>query len=68
MDPRGLSELEAQVATYASQGESSKMISYRLGLSPSYISRLLKDSMHKLGVKTQPQLVEKMRGIPESAA
>jgi DNA-binding CsgD family transcriptional regulator len=68
VDPRGLSELEAQVATYASQGESSKMISYRLGLSPSYISRLLKDSMHKLGVKTQPQLVEKMRGVPESAA
>jgi hypothetical protein len=24
--------------------------------------------MRKLSVKTQPQLVEKMRGIPESAA
>jgi DNA-binding CsgD family transcriptional regulator len=68
VDPRGLSELEAQVATYASHGESSKMIGYRLGLSPSYISRLLKDAMRKLSVKTQPQLVEKMRGIPESAA
>lgn len=67
-DPRGLSELEAQIATYASHGESSKMIGYRLGLSPSYISRLLKDAMRKLSVKTQPQLVEKMRGIPESAA
>ncbi|MBW2687290.1 MAG: helix-turn-helix transcriptional regulator [Deltaproteobacteria bacterium] len=67
-DPRGLSELEAQVATYASHGEASKMISYRLGLSPSYVSRLLNDAMRKLGVKTQPQLVEKMRGIPESAA
>jgi len=44
------------------------MISYRLGLSPSYVSRLLNDAMRKLGVKTQPQLVEKMRGIPESAA
>ena len=68
VDPRGLSELEAQVATYASNGESSKIISYRLGLSPSYVSRLLGDAMRKLGVKTQPQLVEKMREVPSSAA
>ena len=67
-DPRGLSELEAQVANYASHGESSKIIGYRLGLSPSYVSRLLKDGMRKLGVKTQSQLVEKMRGIPASVA
>jgi DNA-binding CsgD family transcriptional regulator len=68
VDPRGLSQIEAQVATYASYGESSKMIGYRLGLSSSYVSRLLRDAMRKLGVKTQPQLVEKMRGIPKSAA
>jgi DNA-binding CsgD family transcriptional regulator len=62
-DPRGLTEREAQVATYAAQGESSKLIGYRLGLSQSYVSRLLGDVMRKLGVKTQAQLVEKMRGI-----
>ncbi|MDH3818330.1 MAG: LuxR C-terminal-related transcriptional regulator, partial [Myxococcales bacterium] len=67
-DPRGLSELEAQVAHYASHGESSKIIGYRLGLSPSYMSRLLNDGMRKLGVKTQAQLVEKMRAIPASVA
>jgi DNA-binding CsgD family transcriptional regulator len=67
-DPRGLTEREAQVATYASLGETSKMIGYRLGLSPSYVSRLLRDAMRKLGVKTQPQLVEKMRGVPSLPA
>lgn len=67
-DPRGLSGLEAQVATYASRGESSKMICYRLGLSASYVSHLLRDAMRKLGAKTQPQLVERMRAIPAGAA
>lgn len=68
-DPRGLSEREAQVATFAGQGETSKIIGYRLGLSPSYVSRLLRDAMRKLGVKTQAQLVERLRGIePEGAA
>jgi DNA-binding CsgD family transcriptional regulator len=67
-DPRGLSEAEARVATYASLGETSKMIGYRLGLSPSYVSRLLRDSMRKLAVKTQPQLVEKMRVVPDDVA
>ncbi len=63
-DPRGLTEREHQVATYAGQGESSKLIGYRLGLSPQRISKLLNDGMRKLGVKTQPQLVEKLRGLP----
>ena len=67
-DPRGLSELEAQVATYASHGHTRKAIGYRLGLSQSYVSRLLGDAMRKLGVNTQPQLVEKMRGIPAFGA
>lgn len=62
-DPRGLTEREAQVATYAALGESSKIIGYRLGLSQSYVSRLLNDAMRKLGVKTQAQLVEKMRAV-----
>jgi DNA-binding CsgD family transcriptional regulator len=67
-DPRGLTEREAQVATYAALGDSSKFIGYRLGLSQSYVSRLLRDSMRKLGVKTQAQLVDRMRGVaPESS-
>ena len=60
-DPRGLTDREAQVATYASLGETSKLIGYRLGLSPAYVSRLLHDAMRKLNVKTQAQLVERMR-------
>ena len=63
-DPRGLSQSEAQVATYAARGESGKIIGYRFGISPQRVSVLLKSAMHKLGVKTQGQLVEKMRGMP----
>ena len=63
-DPRGLTEREAQVATYAGAGDSSKLIGYRLGLSQSYVSRLLNDAMRKLGAKTQAQLVEKLRTVP----
>ncbi|MBW2403346.1 MAG: helix-turn-helix transcriptional regulator [Deltaproteobacteria bacterium] len=65
-DPRGLTEREAQVATYAAHGESGKLIGYRLGLSNASISRALDSAMHKLAVKTQAQLVEKMRGLPDA--
>lgn len=65
-DPRGLTEREHQVVTYASHGESSKLISYRLGISKQRVSKLLHDSMHKLGVKTTAQLVEKMRAFPSA--
>ncbi len=63
-DPRELSEREAQVATYAALGESGKIIGYRFGISPQRVSVLLKSAMRKLGVKTQAQLVERMRGMP----
>ena len=66
-DPRGLTEREAQVATYAGAGDSSKLIGYRLGLSQSYVSRLLNDAMRKLGAKTQAQLVEKLRAVQPQA-
>lgn len=62
-DPRGLTEREHQVATFAGQGESSKLITYRLGISPQRVSALLQSAMRKLGVKTRPQLVMKMRGF-----
>lgn len=65
-DPRGLTEREAQIAAYAALGETSKMIGYRFGLSQPYVSRLLRDAMRKLGVKTRAQLVERMRGVQPS--
>ena len=65
-DPRGLSEREHQVATYAARGESSKLIAYRFGISTQRVSALLQSAMRKLGAKTQAQLVEKMRAMPSS--
>lgn len=62
-DPRGLTERELQVATYAARGESSKIIGYRFGISRSRVSALLRSAMRKLGVKTHAQLVEKTRGL-----
>ena len=52
-DPRGLTERELQVVTYAAQGESGKLIGYRFGLSQGHVSTLLKSGMRKLGVKTE---------------
>lgn len=62
-DPRGLTEREAQVCTYAALGENNKMISYRLGISQSKISTITRSVMRKLGAQTRPQLVEKLRGL-----
>ena len=67
-DPRGLTEREAQVVTYAALGESGKIIGYRFGLSTSTVSALLMSAMHKLGVTSQAQLAEKMRGFPPASA
>jgi DNA-binding NarL/FixJ family response regulator len=67
-DPRGLTEREAQVAMYAAAGDSGRIIAYRFGLSTSSVSRVLKSAMRKLGVSTQAQLVEKMRGFPPASA
>jgi DNA-binding CsgD family transcriptional regulator len=65
VDPRGLSERESLVATYAVQGDSGKLIGYRLGISKSLVSTALKGAMRKLGVKTRAQLVERFRGFDE---
>ncbi|MGB8221577.1 MAG: helix-turn-helix transcriptional regulator [Polyangiales bacterium] len=67
-DPRGLTEREQQVATLAARGDSSKSITYDLAISRQRVSMLLHSAMYKLGVKTQPELVMKMRGFrPPSA-
>ncbi len=62
-DPRGLTGREHQVATFAGQGESSKMIAYRLGISRQRVSALLHSVMRKLRIKTQAQLVMRMRSF-----
>jgi DNA-binding CsgD family transcriptional regulator len=60
-DPRGLTEREYQVATHVGAGESSKLVAYRLGVSRSRVSELLRRARRKLGVQTTGQLVIKMR-------
>jgi DNA-binding CsgD family transcriptional regulator len=60
-DPRGLTERESQVVGYAVLGQTNKMIAYRLGLSKSRVSMLLRGAMRKLNVQTRGQLVLKMR-------
>jgi DNA-binding CsgD family transcriptional regulator len=60
-DPRGLTERESQVVAYAVLGQTNKMIAYRLGLSTSRVSMLLRAAMRKLNVQTRGQLVLKMR-------
>jgi DNA-binding CsgD family transcriptional regulator len=62
-DPRGLTEREHQVATYAALGETNKLNSYRLGISQPKVSTTLRSAMHKLGVHTRPQLAKKAASV-----
>jgi DNA-binding CsgD family transcriptional regulator len=52
--------------TYVLFGDTNKLIAYRLGLSQGRVSVLLKSAMHKLGVKSKAQLVQKLGplGVP----
>ncbi len=59
--PRGLTEREHQVATYAITGQTNKLIAYQLGLSKGRVSTLMSSAMRKLGVQTRAQLVKKLR-------
>jgi DNA-binding CsgD family transcriptional regulator len=59
-DPRGLSEQEMQVVSYAVQGMTNKMIGYYLGVSKGRVSTVLSSAMRKLGVQTRAQLVKKL--------
>lgn len=61
VDPRGLTERERQVVAYASYGQTNKMIAYRLGLSRSRVSLLLRSAMRKMGARTRAQLVQRIR-------
>lgn len=59
--PCGLTAREHEVAVGAALGESSKLTGYRLGISPSRVSTLLKGVQRKLGVRTKAQLVVMVR-------
>jgi DNA-binding CsgD family transcriptional regulator len=58
-----MSGREREVAHFAAQGESSKLIGYRLGISPSRVSTLLRTAMVKLGVRSKAQLVVMIRTL-----
>ena len=60
-DPRGLTERERQVVAFAGFGQTNKMIAYRLGLSSSRVSLLLRSAMRKMGARTRAHLVQKVR-------
>jgi DNA-binding CsgD family transcriptional regulator len=60
-DPRTLTPNEQQVVLRTARGESRKLAGYHIGISRSRVSRLLGSAMRKLGVKTQAELVMKVR-------
>ena len=59
-DPRGLTEQEALIATYAARGETGKIMSYRFWISRQSISTLLGSPRIKLLVTTQAELAAKL--------
>lgn len=65
-DPRGLSEQECQVVAFAALGETNKLIAYRLGLSQSRVSTLLRSAMQKLDVKNRAQLARRLTMMSEA--
>ena len=60
-DPRGLTERELQVVSYAVLGQTNKLIAYQLGLSKGRVSTLISSAMRKLGAQTRAQLIKKLR-------
>jgi len=56
-DPRALTKREADVVSHAIRGENHKLIAYRLGLSRSWVTKLLGSALRKLGLRSQAQLV-----------
>lgn len=60
LDPRGLTQREMQVVSYAVLGLTSKLIAYHLGISTGRVSTLLNSAMRKLGVNTKAELIKKL--------
>ncbi len=61
LDPRGLTERELQVVSFAVLGMTNKMIAYNLGLSAGRVSTLLSLAMKKLAVRTRAELVKRAK-------
>lgn len=66
-DPRALTAKEREVALCAARGESGKLTSYRLGISATRVSSLLRSAMRKLGAKTAAELVVRVRCLETHA-
>ena len=62
-DPRGLTTRELQVATYAALGDSRKLIAYRLGVSSSRVSEVLRRVRRKLGVESDAEMMLRLRPL-----
>ncbi|MGB8221584.1 MAG: helix-turn-helix transcriptional regulator [Polyangiales bacterium] len=60
IDPRGLTNREMQVVSYALCGQTNKLIAYHLGLTRGRVSTLLRSAMRKLGVQTRAELIKKL--------
>lgn len=59
-DPRGLSPLEASVASLASRGHAQKYIAYELGLTVGTVGGMLARVYRKLRIASRSELVERM--------
>jgi DNA-binding CsgD family transcriptional regulator len=60
-DPRALTCREREVVLRTARGESRKVVASHIGISRSGVSRVLGDAMRKLGVRSQSELVMKVR-------
>jgi len=60
IDPRGLTDREMQVVSYALCGQTNKLIAYHLGLTRGRVSTLLRSAMRKLGVQTRAELIKRL--------
>jgi len=64
-DLRALTKREADVVSHAMRGESHKVIAYRLGLSRSWVTKLLRSALSKLGLRSQAQLILQLSSLAQ---
>jgi DNA-binding CsgD family transcriptional regulator len=67
VDVRGLNEMETAVTQYAALGDNHKLIAYRLGIHRTTVTKALRTAMRKLGVKTQAELVAKIKPLIDAS-
>jgi len=66
-DLRALTKREADVVLHAIRGQSHKVIAYRLGLSRSWVTKLLRSALSKIGLRSQAQLVLQLSTLAQLA-